>query len=284
MTDSLIGQYYKTLFPLSSLLLLGTHNGRYQLAQLEVTFEIRVKNDEKIMIRNKHPEKNQPKSVKRPFVFESELELRQFILRKQPVSIHIGAIYWKPRRFQTDMKREKSDETIVNPSFLTFDVDANDYAIERMGLCSCRQYDMCKICCDRFVFPTVQAIRNLCKLMGFKKILTVFSGRRGFHVSVVDDSAYTLTREQRENINIRLKNDGFKLDEKVTIDPYHLKKLPMSIHSSTGNIARPVGKTFDFDTDIVHISNVTAEQIAEWTRTINNLFMRCVYWLYHRTT
>lgn len=273
MADShSIKQYYNTLFPIGSLIRVGTHNGKHSLSQLEITFEIVIKNNQKIMIRNEPPTKNQPATIKRPFVFNTIQELRQFIARKQPKSIHFGPVYLKPRKTQADMSREKSDDTIVNPSPLAFDVDASDYATERLGLCSCGQYNMCKICCDTFVFPTVVAIRKLCKLLGFKKILTVYSGSRGFHVFIVDDSAYSLTREQRVNICTRLKDDGFKLDEKVTNDPFHLKKLPMSVHGRTGNISNPVGESFDFDMDIHHIKQVTAEQIAAWTRIINDLF------------
>ena len=146
-----------------------------------------------------------------------------------------------------------------------FDLDANDFD-ERT--CICGQYDMCKECCTQFVLPAIHTIENTCILMGFKKILKVYSGGRGFHVWILDDRAYNLLPSQRKFLCQRLKNQGIKLDEKVTLDPTHLKKMPMTVHATTGNIARPIGNTFDMDTDIVHVSRVTVEQVEEWTNQI----------------
>jgi len=250
--------YYKTLFPLDLLCSITTRNGTYSLTQLEIAFEIRPYK-EVIMLRNVNGNI--------PYSFATVRDLRRFMIQRSVVALHMGAIYWKPRTSQSAMKLEKKDDYVHNPAPLVFDVDASDY---KQRTCPCKQHDMCKVCCDTFVWPAVNTIVELCTTMGFKKILKVFSGNRGFHVWVLDDRAYDLLEVQRKNMCERLKAMGVCLDEEVTLKSTHLKKMPMTVHASTGNIARPVGDTFDIERDIIHISKVTAEQIEEWIQQISN--------------
>ena len=250
--------YYKTLFPLDLLCLISTRNNTYPLSSLEIAFEIRP--DKKVIMLRKV-------NGKIPYSFDNARDIRRFMVQRTVVALHMGAVYWKPKGSQAAMKLEREDTYLYNPAPLVFDLDASDFP----RTCVCKQHDMCKICCETFVLPAVDTIVKLCVLLDFKKILKVFSGGRGFHVWVLDDRAYDLLPSQRKNMCERLKKQGVELDTNVTLNSTHLTKMPMTVHATTGNIARPIGDTFDMEKDIIHLSNVTAEQIEEWTQQIKDV-------------
>lgn len=256
--DKCLIQYYKTLFPLELLCLISTRNNVYPLSSLEIAFEIRP--DKKvIMLRNVNG--------KIPYSFDSARDIRRFMVQRTVVALHMGAIYYCKKRSQAAMKLEREDAYLYNPAPLVFDLDASDFA----RTCVCKQHDMCRICCETFVLPAVDAIVKLCVQLDFKKILKVFSGGRGFHVWVLDDRAYQLLPSQRKNMCERLKKQGVELDADVTLNSAHLTKMPMTVHATTGNIARPIGDTFDIDKDIIHLNNVTVELIEGWTQQIKDV-------------
>jgi DNA primase catalytic subunit len=72
----------------------------------------------------------------------------------------------------------------------------------------------------------------------FSKLLIVYSGR-GFHVHILDDSAYTLTRNERKKIAAE-KGKRYAIDEWVTIGDMRLIRLPHSLHGMVSRICLPL--------------------------------------------
>lgn len=90
-------------------------------------------------------------------------------------------------------------------------------------------------------------IINECKsFFNFQHILPTFSGGRGFHVRVLDDSVRLLDIVERKMIIEHLKDVAadfgipFRIDEGVTTDRTKLLRMPYSIHPGTLKIVVPI--------------------------------------------
>ncbi len=82
---------------------------------------------------------------------------------------------------------------------LVFDLDANEY--DPVRFCSCKgQKKVCEECWPLMQDAAAIIDETLRKDFGFKKIVWVFTGGRGYHCWVLDKEAYSLTQEQRSGI------------------------------------------------------------------------------------
>ena len=81
--------------------------------------------------------------------------------------------------------------------------------------------------------------------------LVVFSGRRGFHVHYWDWNTQRITRmhptkrmeyfiKERQEITDELAKQRIVVDEKITLDPYRIIRIPNTLHGKTGLIAKPI--------------------------------------------
>ncbi|CAJ0881159.1 18415_t:CDS:2 [Entrophospora sp. SA101] len=155
-------------------------------------------------------------------------ELKTDILNKCPKKIDIGAIYTarpidkkslKPSLFQPIEKE------------LVFDIDMTDY--DDIRTC-CSGGEIC-LKCWRFITIAIKIIDDF----GFRHLLWVYSGRRGAHCWVCDESARKLKNNERKAIvsylevikyekkcenEIILQYAYPRLDEAVSININHLLK------------------------------------------------------------
>jgi DNA primase catalytic subunit len=208
--------------------------------------------------------------TKKRLRFQTAEEMRRYVIdpRHSPVkSIHRGLTYYE----LWNWKEEKKNKHLQHWQPLVLDVDATDYEDIRTCVCG-KEKRVCKVCWDQYVVTTVDVIISVCKRLGFKRIQTVFSGRRGMHVYVLDEKACSLLPEQREMVAKRIKNKGVRLDEEVTYASWHLLKLPCTPHGATGNVCCPLSpeeyRTFDPTTMATHYSKVTTEQMQYWVRML----------------
>ncbi|KAI8907814.1 hypothetical protein EDD86DRAFT_191877 [Gorgonomyces haynaldii] len=146
--------------------------------------------------------------------FSDEQQLKQALINMSPVKIDIGAIYnMKPK----ERKSVRADAFIPLQRELVFDIDMTDY--DDIRTC-CSGADICLKCWD-FMTISIQILhRSLTEEdFGFKNILWVYSGRRGVHCWVCDESARELTSEARKAIvsYLEIIKGGEKQDKKVNL-------------------------------------------------------------------
>eukprot|EP01064_Diplonema_japonicum_P016698 TRINITY_DN24718_c0_g1_i1.p1 TRINITY_DN24718_c0_g1~~TRINITY_DN24718_c0_g1_i1.p1 ORF type:complete len:426 (+),score=86.61 TRINITY_DN24718_c0_g1_i1:58-1335(+) len=124
--------------------------------------------------------------------FDGANELRKGITSFEPDRIEIGPIYsHQPKLKDKAIGFEPTERELV------FDIDASDY--DDIRVC-CKDKKMCEDCWG-FMRSGVKILnRILTHDFGFKHLLWVFSGRRGIHCWVSDETARKLTNEQRASI------------------------------------------------------------------------------------
>lgn len=76
----------------------------------------------------------------------------------------------------------------------------NDNKYDRTGICEClHDKRICDVCWALFMNPALHILHRLLReLLGFKAFFTVFSGRRGFHIWVLDKRAIMAPTIQRK--------------------------------------------------------------------------------------
>lgn len=145
--------------------------------------------------------------------FASENQLKSALVQKNPVKMDIGAVYdMNPSEGKSSGKSFK-----VVERELVFDIDMTDY--DDVRTC-CKGADVCKKCW-RFLAIACKILNHaLVQHFGFKQLLWVFSGRRGIHCWVCDESARTLTPEERASIAeyLSLVEGGKLMTKKCTLD------------------------------------------------------------------
>jgi len=145
--------------------------------------------------------------------FEDSLDFKHALVKKLPIKIDAGAIYnINPklhRAFPNDFKPIQRE--------LIFDVDISDYNDVRT---CCTESQICQKCWPLMSIGAKILNSILTKEFGFKHLLFVFSGRRGFHCWVCDKEARLLTAEARRAIAdyFALIQGGANLVKRVELD------------------------------------------------------------------
>lgn len=243
---------------IKTIVTLYTCNGRLPLNQIEFTFNYRSSGPKEIgYVRN---DKSKKCGI---FVFETADELYRTVKENKYIGIHRGPCYYNKK----DIVKERKNPFIINPQPLIFDIDASDYS--EMRTCKCDRKQTCNGCWEQHMIPAIETVYAVCSQLGFERMLTVFSGRRGVHVYVTDPSVWYLTTDQRRMIIKRIQANGTLLDEDVTLKPWHLTKSLLYTHPSTGYLCVPITPNFRPETDTVHHTKATVEQIREWIQEIN---------------
>ncbi|KAF1806052.1 hypothetical protein FB192DRAFT_1348570 [Mucor lusitanicus] len=165
--------------------------------------------------------------------FPNADELKKEIERIQPVKIDIGAIY---------AVRPNDKKTVSEKAFrplekeLVFDIDMTDY--DEVRTC-CSGGDVCMLCWE-FMTVAIKVIDTALRDdFGFEQIMWVYSGRRGVHCWVCDESARKLDNDSRKAIVsfLDIIKGGAQVDRKV--------KLPPILHPSLKRSFDIVNAHFD---------------------------------------
>jgi DNA primase catalytic subunit len=85
----------------------------------------------------------------------------------------------------------------------------------------------------------------------FSDLRVVYSGR-GFHLHVLDPTAYKLTTQERLDLAWQTKEEGFHIDEWVTSGEYRLIRLPYSLNGLVSRITLPLRKDEMESFDALH--------------------------------
>ncbi len=128
--------------------------------------------------------------------FENPKELGDFLIERTPLHAYLGAVYNEPpsRKQPIHTLDWKGHE-------LVFDIDLDEYDVVRKHVCDCQGADQICMRCWQLLNLAITIIDESLRFdFGMENIVWVFSGRRGCHGWVTDDSGFSLNQEQRMSI------------------------------------------------------------------------------------
>jgi DNA primase catalytic subunit len=164
-------------------------------------------------------------------------KLRHAILsfKEPPLRVYMSQLEWL-RPDEIGAKNIK--DICLGTDFLIFDVDGTNlhshHFIYKNGLC--------KKCIEQAKKETIHLAEYLETRFGYSNFFVIFSGRKGFHLYVLDygrirtDQKFVEYREQKRRRKIveLIKKAGIRIDENTTIDTRRIIGVPSTLHSFTG--------------------------------------------------
>ena len=127
--------------------------------------------------------------------FLSQEELTTAIQKRRPTKIDIGAVFNYPPK---DNKSLPSGKLQTQERELVFDIDLTDY--DGVRNCGCTGAKICNKCWTFMGMAMEVMDEGLKNDFGFQHVSWFYSGRRGVHCWVCDDSARKLTNEARSAV------------------------------------------------------------------------------------
>lgn len=179
-SPELLQMYYARLFPFDMMYQWLSYGNQAQVfSHREFSFTIEPAPGEEIYIRYQS--------------FTNKNDLAAAITKRRPVKIDIGAIFSHP-------PKDKNTVTNFAPEAreLVFDIDLTDYDTVRR--CGCKGASICGVCWEFMTMAVKVMDEGLREDFGFEHITWFYSGRRGVHCWVCDESARALTDQGRSAV------------------------------------------------------------------------------------
>lgn len=272
-------KFYSADAPLHEIISILTNNGEYNLCDVELGTRYKSHIDGSIGMH------------RRELVWYNVRDMRDALATRVPLSVEVGMILPDmPSGLELSIQdrrdfMKKRTDTFMVKKHLVFDWDIDHNIRTQSNICFCKEKQVCVKCWTAFAEPArMSLLRMLRYWMGFKQVVCVYSGRRGFHTWVLDDDTYNLTKEQRISIIHKISNpvEGeaayndiisilqpyynkyhiphkvpygvesllYELDEAPTIMFNHFIGVPLLPNSSSGNLRLPITITnFNPDED-----------------------------------
>lgn len=194
--------------------------------------------------------------------FSGEKDLLRALEQKAPIKIDIGAVY------NVNPAEMKKGLAVGGPEEreLVFDIDMTDY--DDVRTC-CKGADVCKKCWKLMAIACKILNHALTDHFGFKHLLWVFSGRRGIHCWVCDESARILTMDERSAIAeyLSLVDGGKFMTKKCTLDARAVHH-PL-VTAAVEVLDSKVGKEGTVFTDVVIDDQKLLETPKQWSHLLS---------------
>ena len=145
--------------------------------------------------------------------FDKDFDFRNAVVHKVPIKLDAGAVYNINPRLH---KNYPNDFAPIERE-LVFDIDISDYNDART---CCQDSDICQKCWPFMAIGAKILHTILTQEFGFKHLLFVFSGRRGFHCWVCDKEARELASDARRAIAdyLTVVKGGDNMVKRVELD------------------------------------------------------------------
>lgn len=196
-SPELLSQYYKRLFPFdllhswlsydpSSSLTSSSSSStpQHTFTHREFSFTIEPVPGEEIYIRYQS--------------FLNQAELTQAVHKRNPHKIDIGAVFSHPPKDHLTIQGSSQRSFHPVQRELVFDVDLTDYDCVRR--CGCGGADICSRCWKMMTMAVKVMDSGLKEDFGFQNVAWFYSGRRGIHAWICDESARTLSDAGRSAV------------------------------------------------------------------------------------
>ena len=209
-SPELLAQYYSRLFPFTLLSAWLSYNPTYATS-LTTLKQNQQSKDPKSFITSKlftHREFSftiEPSPGDEIYIryqsFKSQKEFQSMVLKRQPRKIDIGAVFSHPPK---DHHTIQNNNSSVNRKFqpnqreLVFDIDLTDY--DSVRKCGCSDAKICNICWKMMNMAVKVMDEGLRQDFGFEHVCWFYSGRRGVHCWVCDESARKLSDSERSAV------------------------------------------------------------------------------------
>ena len=182
-SPELLQMYYSRLFPycfLHKWLSYGETDATV-FSRREFSFTLEPVPGEEIYIRYQS--------------FNNQQELQQAILKRRPTKIDLGAVFSHAPK---DHKTLAKDALKPVQRELVFDIDLTDY--DEIRRCGCTGAKICTTCWGFMKMAVKVMDEGLKEDFGFEQVAWFYSGRRGIHAWVCDESARLLTDQGRSAV------------------------------------------------------------------------------------
>ncbi|GKY98667.1 hypothetical protein MPSEU_000823000 [Mayamaea pseudoterrestris] len=187
-SPELLQVYYSRLFPFDLLHTWLSYNSKDLFMRREFSMTIEPKAGEEVYMRYQS--------------FSTQEALANMVLQRRPTKMDIGGIYTHPPKDKNTL--QKSVFLPVQRE-LVFDIDLTDY--DAIRKCGCTGASICKTCWT-FMSMAVEVLdASLKQDFAFKHVAWFYSGRRGVHAWVCDETARELTDDGRSAVAHYLQVD-----------------------------------------------------------------------------
>lgn len=199
-SNELLAQYYSRLFPFHLLhewlsynppnntacanTTTATNANSKTFTHREFSFTIEPTPGEEIYIRYQS--------------FKDQADLTSAVLKRNPRKIDIGAVFSHPPKDHHAIQGSTQRKFAPAQRELVFDVDLTDYDCVRK--CGCSAAKICLKCWKMMGMAMKVMDQGLREDFGFRNIAWFYSGRRGIHAWVCDESARGLSDAGRSAV------------------------------------------------------------------------------------
>jgi Eukaryotic-type DNA primase, catalytic (small) subunit len=130
--------------------------------------------------------------------YKDQAEFEAAVRKRNPGKIDIGAVFSHPPKDRHALQGSKERKLEPRQRELVFDVDLTDY--DSVRKCGCSSANICLKCWKMMGMAIKVMDVGLREDFGFQNIAWFYSGRRGVHAWVCDESARTLSDAGRSAV------------------------------------------------------------------------------------